>query len=196
MRQRPSSAKIYLASKSPRRQQLLKQIGIDFTLINADIDEIPGDNESALETARRLADEKALAGWNSPERTQLSPVLAADTLGLLHGNLLMKPRDKQDAIAMLTQMSATEHQIITAVSICFNGKIQNIESVSTVRFCALTAEEIEQYWNTGEPKDKAGSYAIQGQGARFVESITGSYSGIVGLPLQQTCQLLQQFNTS
>jgi len=196
MSQHPSSAKIYLASKSPRRQQLLKQIGIDFTLINADVDEIPRANESAIETARRLADEKALAGWNSPERTQLLPVLAADTLGILDGNLLMKPKDNQNAIAMLTRMSATEHQIITAVSICFNGQIQNFESVSAVRFCTLTAEEIEQYWNTGEPKDKAGSYAIQGQGARFVESITGSYSGIVGLPLQQTWQLLQQFNTS
>ena len=190
------STKIYLASKSPRRQQLLKQIGIDFTLLNSDIDEIPLANETAIETARRLADEKALAGWNSPQRIQLLPVLAADTLGLLDGNLLMKPKDKQDAIQMLSQMSSKEHQIITAVSICFNGEIQNIESVSTVRFCTLTAEEIEQYWNTGEPKDKAGSYAIQGQAARFVESITGSYSGIVGLPLQQTWQLLQQFNTS
>jgi septum formation protein len=194
MSKNPVNPKIYLASKSPRRQQLLKQIGIDFILLSADIDETPLPGESALQTAKRLADKKALAGWNSPNRTLEIPVLAADTLGLLDNELLMKPRDKEDAINMLSKMSAREHQIITAVSLCFNNKIDTIESVSSVRFCKLSQQQIEQYWNTGEAADKAGSYAIQGQGARFVESIEGSYSGIVGLPLQQTWKLLQQFN--
>jgi len=187
--------KIYLASKSPRRQQLLQQIGVEFSLISIDIDETPKAFESALETAKRLADEKALAGWKCHQRVANIPVLAADTLGLLDGELLMKPTNKSDAMEMLSKMSGREHQIITAVSICFNEQIQNIESVSLVKFCTLSETEIEQYWKTGEPCDKAGSYAIQGQGARFVESIQGSYSGIVGLPLQQTWQLLQQFNT-
>ncbi len=190
-----SFSKIYLASQSPRRQQLLKQIGVAFELLEIDIDETPLKGESAIETAQRLAEAKAVAGWNHSKRFEDIPVLAADTLGLLGEELLTKPVDKHDACSMLMRMSAKEHQIFTAVSICYQGKIHNIYSSSKVLFCNLTKEDIEQYWQTGEPVDKAGSYAIQGQGARFVKSITGSYSGIVGLPLQQTWELLQQLQS-
>ncbi len=185
-------AKIYLASKSPRRQQLLEQIGVEYIYLEIEIEETPLSGESAIETARRLACEKAKAGWNSPDRLEMLPVLAADTLGLIDDELLMKPVDKADAVNMLNRMSAREHQVITAVSICFKNEIYNTESISSVHFCALSTLDIEQYWQTGEGADKAGSYAIQGQGGRFVESINGSYSGIVGLPLQQTWELLQQ----
>jgi len=185
---------IYLASQSPRRQQLLQQIGISFKTLTISIDETPKAAESALETVQRLAEEKAIAGWNHSHRVEALPVLAADTVGVLNGELLQKPVDKDDACTMLAKMSAAEHEIFTAVSVCSRGKIYNVLSTSTVRFCQLSTDEIEQYWHSGEPIDKAGSYAIQGLGGRFVERINGSYSGIVGLPLQQTWQLLQQLS--
>ncbi len=184
--------KIYLASQSPRRQQLLQQIGVDFELLSINIDETARSGETAVETAQRLAEEKALAGWNHPQRTENIPVLAADTLGLLDGELLLKPVDKQDALSMLSKMSNREHEVITAVSVCLQGKLYNLLSCSKVLFCKLSKTEIEHYWQSGEPKDKAGSYAIQGIGGRFVKQINGSYSGIVGLPLQQTRELLEK----
>lgn len=178
---------IYLASQSPRRAELLAQIGIDFTAAPADIDETPLAGESPEDFVRRMAIAKA--------RTiqALHPgewVLGSDTVVVLDGHILGKPHSSEHAIDMLLSLSGREHRVLTGVALA-HTKTTYALSDSRVFFRAIGQDEAARYWLTGEPADKAGGYAIQGHGAVFIRHIEGSYSGIMGLPLFETAQLLQ-----
>lgn len=184
-------SQIILASASPRRAQLLDQIGIKYRIQTADINEEICKGESPKHFVQRLAKEKAEAV--GPHGL---PVLGADTLGVLDGELLLKPRDFEHAKQMLASMSGKWHQILSAVAVSHEGKTNVILNKSRVLFKDLSNEEIIAYWETGEPRDKAGAYAIQGLAATFIVRIEGSYSGIMGLPLYETWQLLEQSGVS
>lgn len=186
---------LYLASQSPRRRELLRQIGVRHDVINASIPERPAAGESAIDYVQRLAREKAAAGYAqiTLKNLPLAPVLGADTLGLLDGEILEKPRDQAHAERMLRQLSGRTHQVITAVALHSSTRQALCLSITDVTFRELTDAEITAYWNTGEPQDKAGSYGIQGLGAVFVKEIRGSYSCVVGLPIEATCELLREF---
>jgi len=183
---------LFLASASPRRRELLTQIGVPFNLLSVSIDETPHKEESPDAYVQRLAREKALAGLSHIEEPTAC-VLGADTTVVLDGRLLGKPADKADALAMLQLLSGREHQVLTAVALA-SGADCVVRLVSNrVQFRVITADEAERYWASGEPQDKAGGYAIQGLGAVFVSGLQGSYSGVVGLPLCETAQLLDAF---
>ena len=194
---RPS---VYLASKSPRRQELLRQIGVDFTPLlmreaagrPRDIVEIPRADELPLEYVKRLARAKASVGWQVMGKRGLAPkpMLGADTEVVQDGTVLGKPSDAAGAVEMLRRLSGQTHQVSTAVAVRWNKEIDIVVSSSRVAFRALTDDEIERYVATGEPFDKAGAYAIQGRGAAFVSHLEGSYSGVMGLPLFETAELL------
>jgi len=186
---------LYLASQSPRRRELLHQIGVRHAVISAAIPEQPVAGESALSYVQRLARDKAAAGYAQllQQQLPLAPVLGADTLGLLDGEILEKPRDQDHALRMLRQLSGRTHQVITAVALHSDTQQSLRVSVTDVTFRELSDAEIAAYWSTGEPQDKAGSYGIQGLGAVFVKEIRGSYSGVVGLPIEATLELLQEF---
>ena len=184
-----SKAQIILASASPRRLELLNQIGVQCDVYPVDINEDAKPNESATDLVVRLAKEKAEAGWHRTGGKL--PVLGSDTLGLIGSDLLIKPRDFDHAFEMLMKMSSNWHEIYTAVAICSNNRVEVLLSKNRVRFAKLSEQDIESYWKTGEPKDKAGAYAIQGIGAVFVEELQGSYSAIMGLPLRETMLLLE-----
>lgn len=186
---------LYLASQSPRRRELLQQIGVRHAVINAAIAEQPGTHETALAYVQRLAREKAAAGYAELLRQHLplAPVLGADTLGLLDGQILEKPLNQVHAQAMLRQLSGRTHQVITAVALHSANRQAVRVATTEVTFRDLSDAEIAAYWATGEPQDKAGSYAIQGLGAVFVKEIHGSYSCVVGLPIEATCELLREF---
>lgn len=186
---------LYLASQSPRRRELLRQIGVHHDVISASIPEQPAPNESALDYVQRLAREKAAAGYAQliQKNLPLAPVLGADTLGLLDGDILEKPRDQAHAEQMLHQLSGRTHQVITAVALHSSTNQALRLSITDVTFRELSDAEITAYWLTGEPQDKAGSYGIQGLGAVFVKEIRGSYSCVVGLPIEATCELLHEF---
>jgi septum formation protein len=190
------SQELVLASTSPRRKELLQQIGVEFTQISVDINEDVQNNESAESYVLRLAAEKSYAGFQnlSSSAQENCIVLSADTTVVCAGNILGKPENLSDCKEILMQLSAQEHSVLTAVGL--HTRDRNIQKlVSTrVRFRKISEAEIEAYWKTGEPQDKAGSYGIQGFAAVFVESIQGSYSNVVGLPLCETAQLLNQFN--
>ncbi len=179
--------KIALASKSPRRSELLKQIGIEFEVIDIDIDESCNDNEIPEDYVCRIAIEKARTG-KATLKNDL-PVLAADTAVVLDGHILGKAENKGDAIAMLTRLSGKTHDVLSAVTV-INTQEQTKISISKVTFKALNEEEINAYCNSDEPIGKAGGYAIQGKAAIFIERLEGSYSGVMGLPLFETQQLL------
>lgn len=189
---------IVLASSSPRRRELLDQVGVRYRVQVADIDESPQPNETPEALVCRLALEKAQAVWKQQvvhdEKTgqsvQRLPVLGADTLGMLAGDLLVKPTDFAAARDMLRRMSGQCHEVLTAVALVTDKEASVHLNTSQVWFRTLTDEEIAAYWATGEPVDKAGAYAIQGLGAIFVERMTGSYSAVTGLPLFETAQLL------
>ncbi|MEB4589372.1 nucleoside triphosphate pyrophosphatase [Candidatus Thiothrix sp. Deng01] len=183
---------LVLASASPRRRELLAQIGLDFLVQTADIDEAPRPDETAEALVRRLAQEKSVAVWKQRAQMQAPalPVLGSDTLGVLNGELLVKPTGFEDARQMLRNMSGQQHEILTAVALTDAGGTRVAVNRNRVKFRVLTDQEILAYWRTGEPQDKAGSYAIQGYGAIFVEHLEGSYSGVMGLPLYETAQLL------
>jgi septum formation protein len=185
---------LYLASGSPRRRELLTQIGVRFDLVKTAVDERWRPGEEPLEYVLRLAAEKAQAGLEQLEgRGVRSPVvLGADTAGVLHGEILGKPRDRDDAIAMLLRMGGHTHQVITGIALATDAGVLVSHSITDVTFRPLSEREAEAYWNSGEPADKAGAYGIQGFGAIFVARIEGSYTGVVGLPLFETAQLLQQ----
>ncbi len=185
---------IYLASASPRRQALLRQLGVEFSVLVPRLNETRGSKETPPAYVRRLAHAKALAAWTEIGARGLAPhpVLAADTCVVLAGEVLGKPRDRADGEAMLRRLSGREHQVLTAVAVLHSGAAHDALSTSHVRFRALSEPEIARYWDTGEPADKAGAYALQGRAAAFVEHITGSYSGIVGLPLYEVWQLLRR----
>lgn len=183
---------LFLASASPRRRELLTQIGVRFTLLPVSIDETPHAAEAPDTYVQRLAREKALAGLSHIEESAAC-VLGADTSVVLDGHILGKPVDKADALAMLQALSGREHQVLTAVALASEAGCVVRLVGSRVQFRAITADEAERYWASGEPQDKAGGYAIQGLGAVFVSGLQGSYSGVVGLPLGETAQLLAAF---
>ena len=178
-------SQIILASASPRRAELLDQIGITYDIQSVDIYESPKQNESAEVLVQRLAVEKSQAIPNTSK-----PVLGADTLGLIDEEILVKPNNLDHSIQMLTAMSGNWHEILSAVAITYKGNTNVRLNRNRVLFRNITRDEIISYWKTGEPQDKAGSYAIQGIAAMFIERIEGSYSGIMGLPLFETMQLL------
>lgn len=186
---------VYLASQSPRRRELLRQIGVRHAVVSATIPEQPAIGETALDYVQRLAREKAAAGFARLLQHQLpiAPVLGADTLGLLDGEILEKPRDQAHAQRMLRQLSGRTHQVITAVALHSRDRQALRVSTTDVTFRELGDAEIAAYWESGEPRDKAGSYAIQGLGAVFVKEIRGSYSCVVGLPIEVTLELLREF---
>lgn len=193
---------IYLASHSPRRRELLKQIGVHFEPLllrvdarrHVDVDEVPMAGESAEDYVQRVCTEKASAGFSALYSRQLPPfpVLAADTTVTLDGRILGKPQDAEEAASMLRSLSGREHQVLTAVAIAYNEQVEVLVSTSTVRFSVLSDERIRRYLQSNEYADKAGSYAIQGAAGAFVEHLSGSYSGVMGLPLYETVQLLQR----
>ncbi|MFK7733624.1 MAG: nucleoside triphosphate pyrophosphatase [Pseudomonadales bacterium] len=181
---------IYLASNSPRRQELLQQIDISFEKLSVDIDETKRAHETPEQYVIRMATEKAAAG----RAVALKPlaVLSADTSVVIDDSCLGKPNSEAHAAKMLRQLSGREHQVMSAVAIDYKGVVTCRLSKTSVAFKPLSDQEISSYWRTGEPCDKAGAYAIQGRAAVFVENISGSYSGVVGLPLSETWLLLQQ----
>ncbi|MEE9397234.1 MAG: nucleoside triphosphate pyrophosphatase [Methylococcales bacterium] len=181
---------IILASQSPRRRELLNQIGITFIIRSVEVDEHPLQGEAAKDYVARVAAEKSLAAFNRYDTELDLPVLAADTSVVLDGEIFGKPADKDDAFRMLMKLSGQCHEVISAVSLRGKRHWETL-SVSSVRFRRLHQQEVSAYWRTGEQQDKAGAYAIQGKGALFVSRIEGSYSGIVGLPLNETADLLK-----
>lgn len=187
---------IWLASASPRRRELLQQIGVRFSLLSVEVPEEPHPGEAPEVFVLRLALEKARAGQALLDAGDSTPVLGADTVVVSHGRILGKPRDRAGALTMLQALSGAQHQVLTAVALVANGKEQSRLSVSTVQFRHISLEEAEAYWASGEPADKAGSYAIQGVAAIFIERLEGSYSGVMGLPLFETAELLAHFGVS
>ena len=180
---------LILASASPRRAELLTRIGLTFSVQPADIDETPTAGETAYHYVERLAREKAQAVAGSHPR---SLVLGSDTSVVLDGEILGKPQSTAEAEAMLTRLSGNTHQVMTAVALVQDGQCQSVVSITDVHFRELGAEEIRAYVASGEPMDKAGSYGIQGLAGIFVSELRGSYSAVVGLPLQETAALLAQ----
>jgi len=180
---------LILASASPRRKELLDQINVRYQVYPINIDETPLHNEIPMAYVQRLAAEKS-AACVAQLKTQL-PVLAADTSVVLGDLIMGKPKDQEDAVQMLTLLSGKTHQVYSAISLRGREHSQAV-SITAVKFRSLSKQEIIDYWRTGEPLDKAGSYAIQGIGGVFVESIVGSFSGVVGLPLFETAELLSK----
>lgn len=197
-----SENQIYLASRSPRRRELLRQIGVKFNLLMMretagraiDIDEKPLDNESPKDYIYRITRSKASEGWDKvlQRRLPIYPVLAADTVVTIDGCILGKPRDKADAEKMLKTLSGRSHQVMTAIGVVMQDDLQIRISTSTVRFRELSETEIRNFITHHHVLDKAGAYAIQGLAAAFIVEISGSYSGIMGLPLYETAQLLEE----
>jgi septum formation protein len=183
-----SAPVLCLASASPRRRELLAQIGVPHLVVPARLDERREPEESPAQYVQRLARAKALEVW---QRQATLPVLAADTAVVVDGVIFGKPRARDDALTMLAALSGRSHEVLTAVTLCTARGLDGALSTSTVRLRALTAAERESYWQTGEPRDKAGAYAIQGLGAIFIEALAGSYSGVMGLPLYETAALLR-----
>ncbi len=182
---------ILLASQSPRRKELLEQIGIKFDVHSVDIDETPLTNEKPIELVTRLAKQKALAAYKL--YAQGRTVLGSDTIVVSpKGEIFGKPEDKQDAIRMLKQLSANTHQVVTAVAAINEHVAEHVVVSTEVSFCQLDDNDIDKYWQTGEPVDKAGAYGIQGYAGQFVTLLKGSYSSVVGLPLYETKNLLNK----
>jgi len=184
---------LYLASGSPRRRELLTQIGVPFTVVSAAIDETPHANEPAVAYVERLARGKATAGFVALGQTSGACVLGADTAVIIDGQILGKPVDQADALAMLMALSGREHEVLTAIALTDGQRCETRYVSSLVRFRQVSVEEATTYWHSGEPQDKAGGYAIQGLGSVFVAGLNGSYSAVVGLPVCETAQLLAQF---
>jgi septum formation protein len=183
---------IVLASASPRRRELLAQIGVPHVVLAADMDESPLPGESPAALAARLARSKAIAGRARDGGARAA--LGADTVVVLDGQVFGKPEDAADARRMLHALSGRAHRVLTAIALALPGlDAPVLERISDteVHMRALTAAEIDAYWASGEPAGKAGAYAIQGRGAVFIRHIHGSYSGVMGLPLYETAQLLQ-----
>ncbi|RMA79454.1 septum formation protein [Umboniibacter marinipuniceus] len=181
-----TKSNLFLASASPRRRELLALLGIPFEVVSNDIVERQAKGESAYAYVERLAREKAEAGIQG----RSGVVIGSDTLGVLDGVVLEKPRDKEDALRMWRAMSGRSHEILTAVAVTDGTSTESRVVLTEVFFRRLSESEMAYYWTTGEPQDKAGAYAIQGVGGAFVERINGSYHAVVGLPLVETAELL------
>jgi len=188
-----TNAEVYLASRSPRRRALLQQIRLRYTLLDVNVDESARRDLRPEDQAQQLARDKAEAGWRAAERTRDLPVLGADTLIEFGGEVFGKPRDRDAALAMLARLAGQTHWVHTGVAVCAHQRCESSLSQTRVTLRSSTSAERLAYWYSGEPADKAGGYAIQGLGAVFVESVQGSYSGVVGLPLCETAQLLHRF---
>ena len=199
---KPIDKKIYLASKSPRRRELLRQIGVEFELLmlrndtprGPDVTEAVLPGESAEVYVARVTREKAACAWAIVQNRRLPvrPVLAADTTVTIDGEILGKPANRAEAVALLERLSGRTHQVLTSVAVQHSAMLEQITQVSDVRFATLSAASIKAYCATQEPYDKAGGYGIQGLAALFVEHIEGSHSGIMGLPLYETAALLRK----
>jgi septum formation protein len=195
--------RLYLASRSPRRRELLAQMGVRFDPLvfrgqprhDEAVDETAHADEAPLGYVERVARAKAWHGWNvaSLRRLASQPVLAADTTVELDGRIIGKPATASDAQDTLRRLSGRTHRVLTAVSVAFEDAIESVVSISEVRFGALDDEDIRRYVASGEPMDKAGAYGIQGRAGMFVEHLSGSYSGVMGLPLHETARLLRRF---
>lgn len=193
--QKQPTTQLYLASASPRRRDLLTQLGLHFERIDVEIDERPVADESPQSCVERLACAKAEAGWHAAQRVHAMPTLGADTIVVVNSTILGKPVSRDDAQRMLRLLSGRAHQVMTSVAICYNKQVTASTVISDVYFKTLSEHEISAYEATGEGRDKAGAYAIQGVGGMFVKRIAGSYSAIVGLPLFETTQLLRGCGT-
>lgn len=180
---------LHLASQSPRRSELLTQIGVVHSTIKVDVDETPHRGEQPEEYVLRLAREKALAAQALLDGLEHPLVLAADTSVVMDGRILGKPLDRDDALEMMQLLSNRSHWVFSGVTLAGEGMTSSM-SASRVTFCNVTPEQALAYWNTGEPADKAGGYGIQGLGSLFISRIEGSFSGVMGLPLFETAQLL------
>jgi len=198
----PIERGVYLASRSPRRRELLAQIGVRYNLLlfrsrpeaQEEVNEDPLPGEAPAAYVERVARAKAESGWKRMMQRNLpqSPVLAADTTVALGGRIFGKPASREEAAEMLAALSGTRHEVLTAVALQQGEWLESALSVSEVEFMKLPEEEIRQYVATGECDDKAGAYAIQGRAARFIVELRGSYSGVMGLPLYETSQLLDR----
>ena len=199
---RPNDKQIYLASKSPRRRELLRQIGVEFELLalrndpvrGADVSEEVHPGEAPMDYVARVAREKGAFAWNIvlSRRQPMRPVLSADTTVTIDGEILGKPANTKEAVAMLERLSGRTHEVLTSVAVHGMNIAEQITQVSAVRFAKLTPEQIRAYCASPEPYDKAGGYGIQGAAAVFIEHIEGSHSGIMGLPLFETANLLRK----
>jgi septum formation protein len=195
--------RIYLASRSPRRRELLKQLGVSFEVLllrehsarMADVNEDVKPGETPGRYVERVCRTKAEIGWLRVLQRSLPrlPVLAADTTVCIGDRVFSKPVGRDGAIAMLRALSGQEHRVLTAVAVAFDSGVELIVNENLVRFRDLTDAEIAQYVDTGEPMDKAGGYAIQGRAAAFIPEILGSYTGVMGLPLFETANLLAKY---
>jgi septum formation protein len=198
----PIDRGIYLASRSPRRRELLTQIGVRYHLLlfrerpdsGAEVDEALLEGETADAYVERLARAKADAGWRRMLQRNLppAPVLAADTTVALEDRIFVKPLDRREAADMLGALSGKTHEVLTAIALRHGDDLHSALSRSQVRFKELSPAEIRDYLATGEADDKAGAYAIQGRAAKFIAELRGSYSGVMGLPLYETAQLLER----
>ncbi len=186
-----TNIQLYLASKSPRRQELLQQIGVRFRQLNVDVSEERLLQEQPQDYVSRIALEKARAGSRLPGLIKNIPVLGSDTIVVIDNTILVKPKDFNDAIEMLTLLSGRTHKVLTAISV-IHDEAWSCVNETTVSFRNLTENEIESYCFSDEPWDKAGAYAIQGKAAIFIKEIKGSYSGVMGLPIFETSQCLQK----
>lgn len=185
---------LYLASTSPRRRELLQQIGVNFETLSVDVDETPKPQETPADYVKRLALQKAQAGLDLLKTGGDGLVLGGDTAVVCNGQIFGKPADREDALKMLEELSGTTHHVYSAVSLVNDERQEVRLTVTEVTFHVLPLRQRESYWNSGEPKGKAGAYAIQGYGAVFVAGIAGSYTGVVGLPLAETAELLNCFD--
>lgn len=179
---------LHLASSSPRRKEILEGLGLSFSAAGVDVDERRREGESAAAMVLRLAEAKARAATVESSRL----VLGADTAVVLGNDIFGKPEDRDAALDMLEQLSGRTHRVLTGIALRSAQGVQTALSTSEVRFREIGPDEALAYWQSGEPCDKAGAYAIQGRGGVFVEAISGSYSGVVGLPVFETVELLRQ----
>lgn len=184
---------LHLASKSPRRRELLRMLGLDFGILDLDLPEVPAPSEPAEDYVRRVAREKAGAGLLQLAGQPIAVVLGADTEVVLEGRIFGKPVDADDAAAMLRSLSGRSHAVISAVSMVSAARELHAVSISEVTFARLDEDDIRTYLDTREWDGKAGAYAIQGMAQRFISRLSGSYSGVMGLPLHETSMLLKQF---
>jgi len=179
---------LHLASSSPRRKEILAALGLTFSVGGADVDEQRLDGESAADMVLRLAVEKAVAGAPGGDAV----VIAADTIVVLGDDIFGKPEGRDDALDMLARLSGRTHQVLTGIAVWADRHMRSAMSATDVHFREISPDEALAYWQSGEPCDKAGAYAIQGRGGVFVEAISGSYSGVVGLPVFETVKLLKE----